>query len=78
MARPARRLGEQATDAVQDTAHHLLRRADGQVERLSGAPLEAWASRARHAVEDRPLVALGAAVAAGYVLGKLFWRRRRA
>jgi ElaB/YqjD/DUF883 family membrane-anchored ribosome-binding protein len=45
-----------------------------QVERVRGE-LEALDARVRRVVQERPLLAVGAAVAVGYALGRLLGRR---
>jgi len=45
-----------------------------QVERVRGL-LEDVDGRVRNVVQDRPLVAVGAALAFGYVMGRLLARR---
>ena len=45
-----------------------------QVERVRGL-VEDVDERVRHVVKDRPLVAVGAALAFGYVMGRLLARR---
>jgi hypothetical protein len=66
-----RRIGERATGV----AHQLLDRVETRLERTTGRPSSAWLAELHRAVRERPLAALGAAIAAGYLLGKLAWRR---
>lgn len=66
-----RRVGERATAAAQD----LARQVDSRLERVTGRRPAAWPAELQRIVRARPLSALGAAIAAGYLLGKIAWRR---
>jgi ElaB/YqjD/DUF883 family membrane-anchored ribosome-binding protein len=60
---------------LSERAQHLARDANDRVEHLTGRPIESWARAARRFSRDSPRPALAAAVALGYVLGKLMTRR---
>ena len=68
-------------DRVADTAHGAIDRASEMAERLGDKTDELWGmkddyvERARDYVKHNPLVALGIALAAGYLFGKISSRR---
>jgi hypothetical protein len=68
----AQRLAARATERAQD----LAARADTHIERATGRPLMAWTEEASRAIRDYPVRAVLAAVALGYLVGKVAWRRR--
>ncbi len=55
-------------------AQSMARDAGDKVEAYTGRPLESWTATARDYVRDRPLQAVGIALALGYVVGKLMAR----
>ena len=67
------RMGELA-----ERAQHLAHGANGQVEHLTGRPIQAWPGDARKAVRAHPFQAIGATIGLGYVLGKIMTRPRAA
>lgn len=65
----------EANDRIGEVASMLERPAvKERVEQVRGQ-LEELDSQMRRVVQDRPMVAVGAAVLAGYVLGRLLARR---
>jgi ElaB/YqjD/DUF883 family membrane-anchored ribosome-binding protein len=68
-------------DRVADTAHGAIDRASEMAERLGDKTDELWGMKddyvgsARDYVKHNPLVALGIALAAGYLFGKISSRR---
>jgi hypothetical protein len=71
MASNVRRLSDRAARGAQG----LARRAEAQIARVTGQPVDRWAASLERAVRGRPLGAIAAALAVGYILGKLVWRR---
>ena len=65
----------EANDRIEEVASMLERPAvKERVEQVRGQ-LEELDGQMRRVVQDRPMVAVGAAVLAGYVLGRLLARR---
>jgi ElaB/YqjD/DUF883 family membrane-anchored ribosome-binding protein len=52
----------------------LAEDAGDQMERLTGRPLEAWASDVRRLVQSYPLQAIAITIGVGYLLGKILRR----
>lgn len=61
------RIGEVASMLERPAVKERVEQVRGQLEELDG--------QMRRVVQDRPMVAVGAAVLAGYVLGRLLARR---
>lgn len=61
------RIGEVASMLERPAVKERVEQVRGQLEELDG--------QMRRMVQDRPMVAVGAAVVAGYVLGRLLARR---
>ena len=59
---------------AQDAAGDLVGDARAQVERFTGRDIDAWAADLRRLVQERPLQAILATVAVGYILGKILKR----
>jgi len=66
-----RRIGARAAGAAQDVAHRL----ETRLERATGHALPASLAGLRRTVRDHPLGTVGIAIAAGYLLGALLWRK---
>jgi hypothetical protein len=61
-------------DRATGYAHHLGDVASGRIADMTGQPPEHWAQQLRHVVEQSPLKALGVAIAAGYLVGRVVRR----
>ena len=59
---------------AQGVAGDLAGDARAQVERFTGRDIDAWAADLRRFVQERPLQAILATVAVGYILGKILKR----
>ena len=59
---------------AQDVAGDLVGDARAQVERFTGRDIDAWSADLRRFVQERPLQAILATVAVGYILGKILKR----
>ena len=62
------------SDRAQDVAGDLLHDTRASVERFTGRDVEAWTADLRRFVQERPLQAILATVAIGYILGKIIKR----
>lgn len=67
---------EAVSEKLNETATALLERPEvkEQVDRVRGQLAE-FDTQARRVVQDQPMVAVGAALAFGYLLGRLLARR---
>ncbi len=77
MANPARRVvdgmsssAHSAVDALASSASHTASRFADQTRRLTEAPSKA-VKRSKSMIQDRPFQAIGLALAAGFVIGRL-------
>lgn len=61
------RIGEVASILERPDVKERVEQVRGQIEELDG--------QMRRAVQERPMIAVGAALLAGYVLGRLLARR---
>ena len=64
------RMGE-----MSERAQGLAQDANARVERLTGRPIESWATDARKIVRRHPLGAMAVTIGLGYLLGKLMTPR---
>jgi ElaB/YqjD/DUF883 family membrane-anchored ribosome-binding protein len=75
-------MDERRLESMSDTAQRSTRRLatgaqemiGGQVERLTGRPMESWMRDARRYVQAHPLQAVALTVGLGFVLGKILAR----
>jgi ElaB/YqjD/DUF883 family membrane-anchored ribosome-binding protein len=58
-------------------AQDLAQDANDRVARLTGQSIDSWMAQTRSFLRERPLQAVFATIAVGYVLGKLMTRRSR-
>lgn len=66
----AQEMAERAGTYVQERARNV----GDQVERLTGRPVDAWTSDARHYVREHPLQAIALTIGLGFLLGKILGR----
>ncbi len=57
-----------------ERAQDLAQEASGQVEKLTGRPIDSWARDLRNLVRGYPLQAIAITVGVGYLLGKILKR----
>jgi ElaB/YqjD/DUF883 family membrane-anchored ribosome-binding protein len=60
---------------VSERAQDFAQDASARVERLTGRPIESWATDARKIVRRHPLGAMAVTIGLGYILGKLLTPR---
>ena len=63
--------GAEYVDELTTQGRQLLQEVDTQLERYTGKSSNAWLAQASRMIARHPWKALGAAVVAAYVLGKL-------
>ena len=88
MSGQARRLRDTAADAAEraqeaaarvttrasDYAQNAMERAGDTIEQMTGRPIEGWMAEMRGYIRSHPLQTAVAALALGYVVGKLVRR----